>query len=79
MTDEAHIIDIDTILLTGVDRLRPGELALMIEAEVQRLLDGGLSESIRIADIDGRVAAEVGEVVAQSLRGNTEQVSREAD
>ncbi|MCM3904082.1 MAG: hypothetical protein ND866_20460 [Pyrinomonadaceae bacterium] len=70
MTDEAHIIDIDTILLNGLDRLPPGELALRIEAEVQRVLSGaGLSEAAGIGGLERRVAAEVGDTVARSVEG----------
>ena len=75
MSGDAHIIEIDSIVLDGVDRKRSGDLAIMIEAEVQRALrGGGVSLAAEVGAIEGRVAAEVGKAVAQSVTGGPDGV-----
>jgi hypothetical protein len=75
MSDEAHIIDIDSIVLTGVDQRNPGRLSDLIEAEVRRALEGtGLRTPQGIRNNETRVAGEVARTVVQSLQGGTDGV-----
>jgi hypothetical protein len=64
MSDEAHIIDIDQIVLIG----RP-ERAL-IEAELQRVVAGtGIAKIIAARNTESSVADEVAHAVVQAVRG----------
>ena len=75
MNEEAHIVEIENLVLTGVNHLRPERLASLIEAGVQRVLSGaGFSESTGVADSEAKVAAEVAGTVTQSVLGGTEGV-----
>jgi hypothetical protein len=75
MSDRAHIIEIDRIVLTGVDQHRRGWLTALIEAEVQRVL-GGLDfpASTGGANNEMRVAGEVARTVVRSMRGGSNGV-----
>lgn len=69
MNDRAHIIDIDRIVLTGVDLRNPGRLNALIEAEVRRALNGSdLRASTGIANSETRVAGEVARSVVRSIQ-----------
>ena len=75
MSGEAHIIDIDSIVLTGVDLHNPGQLNALIAAEVWRALEGtGLRTPQGIRNNETRVAGEVARTVVQSLQGGTDGV-----
>jgi hypothetical protein len=75
MSDRAHIIDIDSIVLTGVDLRNPSRLSSLIEAEVQRVLGGSdLLASTSITNNEMGVASEVARTVVRSLRGRTDGV-----
>jgi hypothetical protein len=78
MRETAHIIDIDTILLDGVTSLRPRELVVVIEREVQRVLASRrLSESIRVAGHHS-VSTEIAQAVARSVATTEQKASRPA-
>ena len=75
MSGEAHIIDIDSIVLTGADTRHPGRLSRLIEAEVLRILGGSeLAVSMGVPNTETRVAGEVARTVVQSLQGGTDSV-----
>jgi len=70
MSGDAHIIEIDSIVLTGVDLDNHRRLGALIEAEVRRRLsgsDGRTSASVALNET--RVAGEVARAVVQSLPG----------
>jgi hypothetical protein len=70
MIDKTYIIDIDIIVLTGVDQRHPGQMTTLIEAEVRRALRGSdLWTSTRIVDSETRVAGEVARTVVRSVQG----------
>lgn len=70
MSDEAHIIDIDSIVLTGVDLHNPSRLSALIEAEVRRALRrSDLRMSTGVANNETRVAGEVAQNVVRSIQG----------
>ena len=73
MSEEAHIIDIERLVLTDVSRRRPERLAALVEAEVRRALAGaGLAGALGVPDGEAKVAAEVAETVTRSVRGGGE-------
>lgn len=75
MNDDAHLIEIDNVVLTGVDGRRPGGLHSLIEAEVLRALGGSeWPAATGVPDSGARVAGEVARAVVQSLRGGTDNV-----
>jgi hypothetical protein len=75
MSDKAHNIDIDSIVLTGVDLRNPSRLSALIEAEVRRALSGSdLRMSTGIANSETRVAGEVARGVVQSIHGGANGV-----
>jgi len=75
MSERAHIIDIDNLVLTGVDLRHPGRLNTLIEAEVQRALGGSdLLASTGITNNEMGVASEVARTVVRSLPGGSESV-----
>jgi hypothetical protein len=75
MSDSVHIIDIDSIVLTGVDLRHPGRLSALIEAEVQSVLRGtDLSASTGVAKSETRVAGEVARTVARSIQRGSDGV-----
>ena len=70
MSDQAHIIEIDCIVLNGVDLHNPRRLGALIEAQVQRKLSGSdMRTSASVAPNETRVAGEVARAVVQSLPG----------
>jgi hypothetical protein len=75
MSGEAHIIDIDRIVLTGVDPRNPSRLSALIEAEVRRALSGSdLRTSTRAANSETRVAGEVARTVVRSIQGGLDGI-----
>ena len=70
MSGEAHIIDIDSIVLTGVDQRNPGQLNALIESEVLRVLRGSdVRTPTGVVNSETRVAGDVAQAVVQSIRG----------
>jgi hypothetical protein len=75
MNDRAHVIEIDSIVLTGLDQLHPDSLNALIEAEVLRALSGSdLQTSTGIANSEMRVAGEVAKTVVRSVQGGSDGV-----
>jgi beta-lactamase superfamily II metal-dependent hydrolase len=75
MNDRAHVIEIDSIVLTGVDQRHPGNLSALIEAEVRRALSGSdLRTSTGVANSKMRVAGEVARTVVRSIHGGSDGV-----
>ncbi len=75
MSGEAYIIDIDSIVLTGVDLRNSGRLSALIEAEVLRALSGSdLRTSTGVANSETRVAGEVARTLVQSIQGGSDGV-----
>jgi hypothetical protein len=75
MSDRAHVIEIDRIILAGVDQRHPGQLTTLIEAEVLRVLGGvELPVSTGVPNTGTRVAGEVARAVVQSLQGGIDHV-----
>lgn len=75
MSGEAHVIDIDRIVLTGADLRNPDRLNALIEAEVRRALEGtGLRTLAGVANNEARVAGEVAQTVMRSIQGGTDGV-----
>ena len=73
MSVEAHIIDIDSIVLTGVDLRNPTRLSALIEAEVRRALAGmELHIPTGVVINETRVAGEVVRTVVQSMQGGAD-------
>ena len=70
MSERAHIIDIDSIVLSAVDTSHRALLTAAIEAEVRRAL-GATELRALTTGIKGErsVAGEVAQTVVQSLRG----------
>jgi hypothetical protein len=68
MSGEAYIIDIDSIVLTGVDQRNPSRLSALIEAEVRRALSGSDLRTLT------RVAGEVARTVVRSMQGGSDSV-----
>jgi len=70
MSESAHEIEIDSIVLTGVDLHDRRRLGALIEAEIQRRLSGSdIRASAAIASDEPRVAGEVARAVLRSLPG----------
>jgi hypothetical protein len=75
MSDDMHIIDIDSIVLTGVDRLNSSRLITLIESEVRRTLSGSdLWTSTGVANNETRVAGEVARTVVRFIQGGSDSV-----
>ena len=75
MSDEAHIIDIDSLVLIGVDTRHPDRLHGLIEVEVRRMLEGtGLHSPTAIANSETRVAGEVARAVVRFIQGGSDRV-----
>ena len=68
MTEDAHIIEIESIVLDGVDPHGPGVRAL-VEAETRRVLLLGLSKSEVVAGREAAVAGAVARAVERGVRG----------
>ena len=71
MSDRAHIIEIDSIVLTGVNTQHYRSLTALIEAEVQRALRGAGLSSTGVGDSETRVVSEVTRSVVQSVEGGS--------
>ncbi len=75
MSERAHVIEIDSIVLSGVDQRGAGRLGALIEAEVRRALEGsGLHTLTGLANGETRVAGEVARTVVRSVPGGTDEV-----
>jgi hypothetical protein len=75
MSDRAHLIEIDSIVLSGVDQRNPLRLSALIEAEVRRALEGkGLRTPAGVANNETRVAGEIARTVVRSIQGGTDGV-----
>jgi hypothetical protein len=72
MSQEAHIVDIDTIVLPADGLHDPGRLAALVAAQVALALDGaGFGASAGLADGGARVAGEVGWAVVRATEGGS--------
>jgi hypothetical protein len=72
MSQEAHMVDIDTIVLPADGLHDPGRLAALVAAQVALALDGfGFGATRGLADGAPRVAGEVGRAVAQAVQGGS--------
>ncbi len=70
MNNDTHTIEIDRLVLTGVDLRNLPRLRARIQAEVQRALGGTqLSASPQIADARGGLATETAAAVVNAIRG----------
>ncbi len=70
MSGQAHIIDIDNIVLIGADLRNLDRMSALIEAEVRRALEGTeLGTPQGLANNETRVAGEVARTVVRSLQG----------
>lgn len=75
MSDRAHVIEIDSIVMTGVDQRHPGSLSALIEAEVRRALSvSDLRTSTGVANSEMRVAGEAARTVVRSIQGASDGV-----
>jgi hypothetical protein len=75
MSGEAHIIDIDRLVLIGIDLRDPSRLSALIETGVQRALsESDLRASTGVADSKTRVAGEVARTVVRSVQGGSDGV-----
>jgi hypothetical protein len=69
MSSETYIIDIDSLVLTGVDQRNPSRLSALIETEVRRALERtGLRTPAGVANNETRVAGEVARSVVRSVQ-----------
>ena len=71
MSERAHIIEIDRIVLDGVDHLRPGERRRLIEREVSRALRRAGTSAVRETAVNEQNVAEAvaGSVENATLKG----------
>jgi hypothetical protein len=70
MSEDAHIIEIDSIVLDGVDVHRPGAVRTLVGAETRRALFGIIeSLSLPVAHGEVAIALEVGRSVEQAIKG----------
>ena len=70
---EAHLIDIDSIVLSGVDLRDSTRVTALIEGEILRALSGSdLRASTAIAQSETRIAGEVARHVVQSIDGKAQ-------
>lgn len=74
MTEDKHIIEIDSIVLNGVAHLRPRQMATLIETEVQKALRAKNVRTTNVGASEGSIAAEVGQAVAESVIGGRPSV-----
>lgn len=73
MNQRAHIIEIERLVLNGVNQRDAAKTQTLVEAEVRRALQGlGLPAARALAGREAAVAAEVASSVSRSLRGGTE-------
>lgn len=72
MNERAHIIEIERLVLDGVNQREVAEARPLIEAEVRRVLLGLATPVSRaLAGSEAAVAAEVASSVSHSLGGGT--------
>ena len=72
MSERAHVIEIERLVLDGVNPSDVRKTRRLIEAEVRRALQGlALPVSRALAGREDAVAAEVAGSVSQSLKGGT--------
>lgn len=72
MNERAHIIEIERLVLNGVNQHDAAKARRLVEAEVRRALQGlALPASLALAGREDAVAAEVASSVSRSLRGGT--------
>jgi len=65
MKQDAHLIDIESIVLNGVDMRYAARVQAMVEAEVLRTLGGaGLGDSLSETSLN-QVCSEIGRSVAK--------------
>lgn len=70
MSDDAHVIEIDRLVLTGTAGYRPDRLRALIAAEVQRVVLGaGIPREVATPNAETSVAGEVAHSVVQAVRG----------
>jgi hypothetical protein len=70
MSGDAHIIEIESIALDGVDLHHPDAVRALVEAETRRALLGvGLSGARGVAGSEAAVAAEVARSVERAIQG----------
>ena len=75
MSGDAHIIDIGSIVLTGIDRRNPDRLSALIESEVRRVLGGSdWSASTVVANNGASVARQVSGSLLRFLQGGPDGV-----
>jgi hypothetical protein len=67
--DDAHIIDIDHMVLTEMDLRTPFRARALIEAEVRRALAGTELRTLTERGNETRVAGEVARSVVQAVGG----------
>lgn len=65
MTNDAHIVEIDNLVLSGVDARRPGRMTALIEAAVARALADAPLPALAEAAVTGQVA----DAVVRAVRG----------
>lgn len=70
MSEQAHIIDIERIVLNGVGHLPPMEVRALVEREVRRALQGTELSALKgTGTNEGNVATAVGRSVERSITG----------
>ncbi len=70
MSEDAHIIEIDSIVLDGVAHLRPFDVRALVTAEVRRALLGtGLPAAPGVATSEAAVADAVSHSVDRAIKG----------
>lgn len=75
MSDAKHVIEIESIVLDGVDSRCLGAVRALVEAETRRTLLGvGLSASPGVGVSEGAIAAEVARSVDQAIKGGVGDV-----
>jgi len=72
MTEDAHIIEIDSIVLDGVGHLRPLELRALVAAELSRSLRGSKLLPVGGVETSGAaIAGAVASAVDRAVNGGT--------
>jgi len=75
MSDRVHVIEIDSIVLTGVDQRHPDRLHALIAAEVRRALESTVVRTpLDMASNEPGVAGEVARTVVRSIQGGSKGV-----
>jgi hypothetical protein len=70
MSEDAHIIEIDSIVIDRVDPNRPGGVRALVEAETRRVMLGTeLSAWQAIAGSEAAIAGEVARSVDRAIKG----------